>query len=154
MRKRNRIPETLREQILAEYGYQCAYCKAPDAALSVPLTIDHILPTAKGGTDDIENLCPACWLCNLNKLDQVEAREPETGEMVPLYNPRLQHWDEHFEWSPDGASIIGKTPTGRATVETLQLNSERQKNLRRMWMQLRLHPMLRTRSPANQGGSR
>jgi hypothetical protein len=40
--------------------------------------------------------------------------------IVPLYNPRTQKWDEHFEMR-DGV-IVGKTPTGRATIQALQLN--------------------------------
>ncbi|MCX7924888.1 MAG: HNH endonuclease [Fimbriimonadales bacterium] len=140
MRKKSKIPKSIKAQILADYNHQCAYCKAHDAALSVPLTIDHILPKARGGADEITNLCPACWWCNLNKLDQTEAVDPETGEVVPLYHPRAQRWEEHFEWSPDGAFILGKTPIGRATVAALQLNGERQANLRRIWMTLGLHP--------------
>ena len=32
-----------------------------------PLTVDHILPRSKGGTDDLENLQPMCCLCNWRK---------------------------------------------------------------------------------------
>lgn len=140
MRKKSRIAETLRSQILAKFNYQCAYCRAPDALLSTPLTIDHILPTSQGGTDKPDNLCAACWLCNIYKLDQIQAVDPETGDSVPLFHPQQQQWNEHFAWSPDGLRILGITPTGRATVEALQLNSERQITLRSLWLQLGLHP--------------
>ncbi|WNZ24154.1 mitochondrial large ribosomal subunit protein uL30m [Leptolyngbya sp. NK1-12] len=31
-------------------------------------------------------------------------------------------WSEHFAWSEDTTLIIGLTPIGRATVQTLRLN--------------------------------
>lgn len=33
------------------------------------MTIDHIIPKSKGGTNDIENLRPMCNTCNLKKGD-------------------------------------------------------------------------------------
>lgn len=53
-----------------------------------------------------------------------------TGELAPLYNPRLQHWDEHFELVGD--EIIGKTPIGRITVRLLQMNHPEQVEARRL----------------------
>ena len=34
-----------------------------------PLTVDHIIPRSKGGTDDLDNLQPMCYLCNTKKGD-------------------------------------------------------------------------------------
>jgi len=42
------------------------------------------------------------------------------GELVPLFDPRNDVWDDHFKW--DGAILRGRTPTGRATVEILAVN--------------------------------
>jgi hypothetical protein len=44
---------------------------------------------------------------------------------VPLFNPRRDEWGEHFAWSVDSLSIVGLTPTGRATIEALTMNRER-----------------------------
>lgn len=40
----------------------CAYCGTWIAA-----TVDHIIPTAAGGSDEADNLASACWTCNSRK---------------------------------------------------------------------------------------
>ena len=69
-----------------------------------------------------ENLWLACRLCNGYKGVQTEATDKQTKEAAQIFNPRRQNWNEHFEW--DNEVIIGKTPTGRATVKALKLNNE------------------------------
>lgn len=56
----------VREYLLEKWGRQCAYC---DAA-HVPLTIDHIHPKSKGGSDRVSNLTLACVPCNQRKNNQ------------------------------------------------------------------------------------
>lgn len=68
-----------RKNILRRDNYKCAYCGRSD----LPLTIDHILPKAKGGTDSWENLICACTLCNNKKGD----RTPVEASMELLYRP-------------------------------------------------------------------
>jgi hypothetical protein len=48
--------------------------------------------------------------------------DPETGAIVCLFNPRTDHWPDHFVLQ--GAHILGLTPTGRVTVTLLGLNDE------------------------------
>jgi hypothetical protein len=45
----------------------------------------------------------------------------------------------HFAWTEDGTVVLGLTPTGRATVETLQLNREPLVNLRRVLVEVGEH---------------
>lgn len=45
------------------YAGACAYCGRTDA----PLCRDHVVPVAKGGTNDIDNIVPACRPCNSRK---------------------------------------------------------------------------------------
>jgi 5-methylcytosine-specific restriction endonuclease McrA len=52
-----------RQYLLAKWGRACAYC----GASGVPLTIDHIQPRSRGGSDRISNLCLACVPCNQAK---------------------------------------------------------------------------------------
>ena len=45
------------------YNYHCAYCLSE----SPFLTIDHIVPIARGGRHADENIAPACGSCNSRK---------------------------------------------------------------------------------------
>ncbi len=80
------------------------------------------MPQAKGGASSEVNLCLACAACNGFKLDRIEAIDLQSGQVVPLYNPRRQSWTDHFVWSEDGTQVIGLTPCGRATVAALKFN--------------------------------
>jgi hypothetical protein len=60
--------------------------------------------------------------------------------MFPLYHPRQQRWQEHFAWNEDFTLIVGITPTGRTTVETLKLNREGLVNLRQVLYAMGEHP--------------
>jgi len=86
------------------------------------------------------NLRLACAWCNSFKGAKTHAPDPETGQEAPLFNPRTQRWSEHFRWSDDGAEIIGLTPTGRATVQALQLNNAFIVPARRRWVLAGWHP--------------
>jgi hypothetical protein len=90
--------------------------------------VEHIIPRSRNGSSQLDNLAWACPGCNLHKSDRVEVRVAETGELVRLFNPRLDRWNEHFAWH--GYVIRGLTSIGRATVETLRLNDERRLRIR------------------------
>jgi len=55
-----------RKNILRRDGYKCAYCGRGD----LTLTIDHLIPKARGGGDSWENLVSACTRCNNKKGDR------------------------------------------------------------------------------------
>ncbi len=44
------------------YENKCVYC-----GLVLPLTADHAIPLSRGGSDNIDNIVPACSLCNSRK---------------------------------------------------------------------------------------
>jgi|TARA_R100000700_G_C3044083_1_gene66633 hypothetical protein len=52
-----------RRSILDEWP-ECAYCGRKH-----PTTLDHVVPRAKGGSQDRKNLIGACGACNLEKSD-------------------------------------------------------------------------------------
>jgi hypothetical protein len=105
------------------------------------LEIEHIIPLAKGGNSLEANLWLACPLCNRYKGEQTQAVDPITQEVVPLFNPRMQNWFEHFQWSDDGLLIIGLTSCGRATVNALHLSDDADAlTVRSYWVLAGWHP--------------
>jgi hypothetical protein len=59
------VSRRLRYEVLRRDNHACRYCggTAPDVAL----TVDHVIPTALGGSDDPSNLVTACQPCNAGK---------------------------------------------------------------------------------------
>jgi 5-methylcytosine-specific restriction endonuclease McrA len=103
-------------------------------------SVEHVEPASRGGPTESDNLALACQGCNNHKYTRTEATDPVGGEVVALYHPRHQRWRDHFAWSPDGGVVVGLTPTGRATIEALQLNRPGLVNLRRILFQAGEHP--------------
>lgn len=48
--------------LIAEYNFKCLHC-----GKIKPLTADHVVPIAKGGTSNIGNIQPLCKACNSSK---------------------------------------------------------------------------------------
>lgn len=60
----------MRFKIMQRDNFKCRICgKIPANNPGVMLHVDHIIPCAKGGTAEIENLQTLCWECNLGKSD-------------------------------------------------------------------------------------
>lgn len=51
-----------KQQVREKWEHKCAYCSSEQN-----LTIDHIIPQYKGGTDHITNVVCACHSCNQSK---------------------------------------------------------------------------------------
>lgn len=117
---------------------RCEYCHAPQRMLGYRLHIEHILPTARGGTDALSNLAASCGPCNFAKGAALEGRDPTSGARVPLFNPRIHRWVEHLAWGDDGITLLGLTPIGSATVVALDCNHPLQLSARQGWRQLGL----------------
>ena len=52
-----------RRKIKEEWDYECAYCGNDND----DLTIDHVIPRSKGGSDFTRNVVCCCKTCNQNK---------------------------------------------------------------------------------------
>jgi hypothetical protein len=134
------IPTELRNRVAAAARYRCGYCLANEAIVGMPMEVDHLIPESLGGPTELDNLWLACSLCNGHRGNRIAAPDPETGEVVRLYDPRRQPWGDHFRWSATGELVIGRTPTGRATVEALRLNRIVRVVARRAWVGVGWHP--------------
>ena len=121
---RKRLTSQADHKLRAEAGHRCGYCLSPQHLVFATLEIEHMLPIARGGSDDISNLWLCCSICNGHKSDKVDGYDAISGERHSLFNPRLDSWDEHFAWSSDDLRIIGRTAVGRVTVAALKLDSD------------------------------
>lgn len=73
---------SLRWEILSRDNFACTYCFA-SPSLDNPLHVDHVVPVARGGTNDPSNLRTACFRCNMGKgvtelLSEPLVEEPPT----------------------------------------------------------------------------
>ncbi|HKZ84963.1 MAG TPA: HNH endonuclease [Anaerolineae bacterium] len=134
------ITTDLRLRIAAQARYRCGYCQTQEVVSGIPLTLEHIIPKARGGSDVEENLWLSCRLCNEAKGVLTEAVDPQTGTTVPLFDPRSQDWAEHFAWDEQSTQILGLTPIDRATIQALALNDELRVRARAIWVQAGYHP--------------
>ncbi len=90
-----------RKNILARDEYTCQYC----GVSKIPLTIDHIHPKGKGGSDTWENLVAACRSCNQKKGDRTPEESGLTLKRIPKRPNRLHYFhryvkDKQRDWRP------------------------------------------------------
>ena len=136
------ISSSLRQLVIERAGNRCEYCGLSQAGQAAAFHVDHVIPLAKGGQTAEHNLALACVSCSLRKAARLNATDPDTDREVPLYNPRVQTWSEHFHW--EGVRLIGMTPTGRATVAAMKMN-------RPIMLAIRVEEALLNRHPPPSG---
>jgi hypothetical protein len=107
---------------------RCEYCLIRQEHYESKLHIEHIVAKQHGGNDDPLNLALCCNHCNLHKGPNIAGIDPDSGQIVPLFNPRQHLWSNHFEVR--AALILGQTPTGRATVAVMAMNASHLIDLR------------------------
>lgn len=119
---------------------RCEYCRAPQVITGASFHIDHIVPSARGGSDLAENLALSCITCNSHKSDHTSGYDPATGHVSALFNPRRERWERHFRFTPRTFELSGATAKGRATVARLGMNEPKQIEARALWVALELYP--------------
>lgn len=92
---RQPIPRELRHEVFKRDGYRCCECGASKNETS--LEIDHIIPVAKGGTNDIDNLQTLCRECN-----------------------RMKHTDEWVGGETDLESVKKELDSLKKQIETVK----------------------------------
>jgi hypothetical protein len=128
------VPHRLYAQVAERARRRCEYCRAPEAVFNLELEVEHIFARVHGGPDELPNLALACRSCNLRKGTAHQARDPLTGELVPLFNPRTDDWGTHFQIGLTTFRIEGLTPAGRATARRLGMNRPLAVRARRAWV--------------------
>ena len=134
------ISSELREQIEKRDKKCCQYCLTTEDNCGLRMHIDHIVPVSVGGNTTPENLCLACFSCNVYKSAKQTWKDPKSQKIVPLFHPLHQNWNEHFGWDESKTKIIGLSSCGRATIEALKMNNPTVVNARKRWVSAGWHP--------------
>lgn len=137
---RKAISRTVRRLVRDRAHNRCEYCQHSATYACAPFVCEHVMPRVRGGGNTLNELAWSCPGCNSHKYAKTHAPDPQTGRIVPFFNPRRQFWSRHFTWTEDYLAIEGRTATGRATVEALHLNRPELINLRRALHAIGLHP--------------
>ena len=87
---RRNVPIALGRRVRQRARHRCGYCLCSETLLGMPMEFDHLIPQAAGGTTRAENLWLACRRSNAFKGTQTQARDPQSGDWVALFNPRRQ----------------------------------------------------------------
>jgi 5-methylcytosine-specific restriction endonuclease McrA len=74
------------EEVFAREGFKCVYCGFDGRSFEgwVFLQVDHFKPRSRGGSDELDNLCTSCAICNFMKgahtWDSLGEARAEMGE--------------------------------------------------------------------------
>jgi hypothetical protein len=96
---REPLSKKIRFEVFKRDSFKCQYCgrSAPDVILNV----DHIVPVAEGGTNDIMNLLTSCFDCNNGKrarqLSDNTIIQKQYNELEKL-NERREQLEMMIEW--------------------------------------------------------
>lgn len=130
--------QATRRRVRSRAHGQCEYCLLPEQASFYPHHVDHVIAQKHGGGSDLDNLAWACFQCNVSKGSNIAGYDPETGQLTPLFNPRTQAWEDHFQLN--GPIIQARTPEGRVTLALLQFNHPERVEMRVSLLSLKLWP--------------
>ena len=123
------VPQAIRRAVRERASDHCEYCRMHTAWESLhSYHIEHIVARQHRGGDGMENLALACNHCNLLKGPNLSSLDPDGCEVVRLFNPRGEAWEDHF--TMESGIINGLTPTGRTTVFLLEMNASHRVDLR------------------------
>ncbi len=90
------IPTVNRREVLRRDKHTCQYCGSLKQ-----LTLDHVIPTSKGGTHTWDNVVTACETCNNRKGDRIAQQADMTlrikpkAPVHPIVAFAEQFWREH-----------------------------------------------------------
>lgn len=100
------VSQRARFEVLRRDGFRCRYCGA-DAATAT-LEVDHVMPVALGGADDLDNLVTSCGPCNDGKAstapdEAVKAALQSTAattDAIELHEVRRLAWSVLVDYGP------------------------------------------------------
>lgn len=132
------ISVALRQFTFERAKGRCEYCLLSQMVAAHKHEPDHIIPKQHDGETTADNLALACARCNRYKGYNVGSYDPETGALVPFYNPRTQEWSTHFQL--EGGIIQPLTAEGRVTIKMLHINDPERVEERERLIEVKLYP--------------
>ena len=117
----NFISAELRRLVIERASERCEYCLIHQDDSIYSHEVDHIIAIKHGGQTRDRNLALSCLSCNRYKGSDLASIDPANDEIVPLFNPRRQIWDEHFVLN--NARIESITQSGQVTARLLKFNA-------------------------------
>jgi 5-methylcytosine-specific restriction endonuclease McrA len=135
---RRRIPNSLREKVAERAEFRCEYCRVHEDDSFLPFEIDHIISLKHGGGNEERNLAYACPHCNQHKGTDLTTFLESYQDIVPLFNPRIHKWSDHFD--VEEGQILPKTKIAEATIKLLRFNDPERVVIRQILMEIGLYP--------------
>ncbi len=130
------ISAKLRRLVQERASNLCEYCLISFDDFGTGFHIDHVIGEKHAGPTLDHNLCFACMECNLAKGSDLATLVQ--GELVRLFNPRIDSWIEHF--ALDGPVIRSRTKIGEGTLRLLGMNEPARIGLRKMLIKAGRYP--------------
>lgn len=113
----------LRWQVLQRDNFTCQYCG--QSAPSVVLHVDHKMPRAAGGTDDMDNLITACESCNIGRnLDHFVVPKRDKKREASLYDRVVDYLIVNGEATATELGRVLKRQKSRANIAAMLSNNE------------------------------
>jgi len=103
----NKLTPQIKQEVRLRAKNCCEYCYSQEKFATHSFSVEHIKPLSKGGNNNLDNLALSCQGCNNHKYNKTEGKDPVSGAIISLYNPRHQNWQEHFNGNQDYILIIG-----------------------------------------------
>jgi hypothetical protein len=132
------LSEGLRQLVIARAENLCEYCLIDIDDTFFGGEVDHIISVKHSGVTEIDNLAYTCQPCNRNKGSDVGSIIPQSGQFVRFFNPRTDHWSDHFELN--GAIITPLSEIGEVTVKIFRFNDSDRLEERQGLIELDAYP--------------
>jgi hypothetical protein len=132
------VPASLRRLVAERADSICEYCLVHEDDTFFGCEVEHIISEKHGGPTTEEKLAYACVFCNRFKGSDI-ASIAKSGKLCRFYNPRTDHWSEHFRL--EQFAIIPLTEIGEVTVRILELNHSDRLLEREMLSAIQRYPM-------------
>lgn len=132
-----KIPQALRKSVILRANHCCEYCRIADIDSYYGFQVDHIISRKHGGKTLFINLAYACPDCNRYKGTDLGTYIDNSLNLIRLFHPRLDDWQDHFETDNSGL-ISAKSDIGTATLKVLSINHPDRIIERRLLWQLGL----------------